>query len=103
MLVFLWLYELLYEIEVFCHKTNLFQNFYSRATTDSTENAIKASSTESVPSAESFQKKREKRDHKSSVRIRKPECYKSRRAAGAVMRMQETVGTTLAALLVRFE
>jgi hypothetical protein len=34
---------------------------------------------------------------------KEPECYKSRRAALAVMRMQETAGTTLAALLVRFE
>jgi hypothetical protein len=53
---------------------------------------------------EFFQKKkREKRKQKASVRIRKPECYKSRRAARAVMRMQVTADTTLAALLIRFE
>lgn len=59
-----------------------------------------------IPAKNVFKtKKREKRKQESSDRLEDAECYKSRRVekrSGAIMRMQQTAGTILAAPLVRF-
>lgn len=53
--------------------------------------------------AKVIQKKREKRKQKASVRIRSRSAISPEGRRLAVMRMQETADTTLAAILIRFE